>query len=131
MLLSTIKLIRYSLGIVLLLVAINALGGGYYGMAGAKDIPIEWLKGSPFRNYFHPSLILFIFVGGSSLTAAIAVFKRLSQAKFAAYLSGIIILVWISVQLLIIGCVSWMQPTIAVTGLIILFLTWLLPKHEF
>ena len=49
---SAEKIIRYSLGILLLIVAVNAFGGGYYGMAGAKDVPIEWLKGSPFRNYF-------------------------------------------------------------------------------
>ena len=45
------KPVRYTLGLLLLLVAINAFGGGYYGMAGAKDVPVEWLEGSPFHNY--------------------------------------------------------------------------------
>lgn len=46
------KLIRWILGILLLVVAINAFAGGYYGLSGAKNIPTEWLKGSPFRDYF-------------------------------------------------------------------------------
>ena len=28
--------------------ALNAFAGGYYGLAGAKGVPIEWLRGQPF-----------------------------------------------------------------------------------
>jgi len=51
--------IRYSLGALLIILAVNAFGGGYYGMAGAEGVPIEWLNGSPFPNYFIPGLFLF------------------------------------------------------------------------
>ena len=125
------KFIRYTLGILLLCVAINAFGGGYYGMAGAKNVPTEWLKHSPFHNYFVPSLILFVCVGGSSLVAAIAVFRRHRFARKAAFICGVIILIWLSAQMAIIGYVSWMQPTTGIAALLILFLTWLLPKNEF
>ena len=73
--------VQIPLGILLLVLALNALGGGYYGMAGAKDIPREWLKGSPFRDYFIPGLILLIFVGGSALVAAILVFIKTGWQK--------------------------------------------------
>jgi len=55
----TEKIIFYSLGVLLLFVAINAFGGGYYGMAGAKDVPTEWLKGSPFRNHKQKELLFY------------------------------------------------------------------------
>jgi len=122
--------IRFTLGFLLVLLALNAFGGGYYGMAGAENVPMEWLKGSPFRNYFIPSLILFICVGGSALIAAIAVFKQYHTARKAAFICGIITLLWLTVQVAIIGYVSWMQPTTAVAAFIILFLTWQLPKYE-
>jgi hypothetical protein len=122
------KGLRYTLGTLLLLVAVNALGGGYYGMAGAKDVPTEWLQGSPFRNYFIPGIILFLVVGGSSFIAAVAVFRRHRIAFKAAFTCAMIIVVWLSGQITIIGYVSWMQPATAVASLLILILTWVLSK---
>ena len=124
------KRIRYLLGSVLLFVALNAFGGGYYGLSGAKDIPTQWLNGSPFTSYFVPSLILFFIVGGSCFLAAIAVFKRHRLGKIMAFISGVIMLVWISVQLFIIGYVSWMQPAITLAAVFVLTLSILLPKQS-
>ena len=120
----TDKFVRNALGILLLVLAINAFGGGYYGMAGAKNIPTEWLKGSPFSNYFVPSLILLVGIGGSALLAAIFVFRQYTQARKAAFICGIIVILWLIVQVTIIGYVSWMQPTTAVAAILILLLAW-------
>jgi MFS family permease len=122
------KFIRYALGILLLLLAINAFAGGYYGMAGAKNIPMEWLKNSPFHNYFIPSLILFIVIGGSSLFAAVTVFRRDRFGRKASLLCGVIILIWLGVQIAIIGYVSWMQPATAIAAVLIIFLSFLIPE---
>ncbi len=124
------NIIRYSLIILLLLVAINAFSGGFYGMAGAESVPKEWLKGSPFSSYFIPGLFLFIVVGGSAFLAAIFMLRRHRLARKAAYVCGIIILLWLLVQVIIIGYVSWMQPTTATAAIIILLLTWQLSKYD-
>ena len=121
---------RYSLGSLLAFIALNAFGGGYYGLSGAKGIPTEWLEGSPFRDYFVPSLILFVVVGGLSLFAAIAVFKRFRTARATASTAGIFVLVWLAVETVIIGYVSWMQPTTAAAAVLVLLLTWLLPTSN-
>jgi len=126
---STEKFIRYTLGILLLVLALNAFAGGYYGMAGAKNVPVEWLKDSPFHSYFIPGIILFLCVGGSAFFAAIAVFMQRRIARKAAFFCSTIVLLWLSVQVVIIGYVSWMQPATAVAAVIILFLTWQLRKH--
>src|SRR5690606_17563737 len=120
--------IRYSLGALLIILAVNAFGGGYYGMAGAEGVPIKWLNGSPFPNYFIPGLFLFLFVGGSALVAAISVFKHYGIARTASLTSGIIAIVWIIVQIAVIGYVSWMQPVTAIVGVLIVFLGAILPK---
>jgi hypothetical protein len=123
-------LVRYSLGSLLAFGAINAFGGGYYGLSGAEGVPVEWLEGSPFRSYFVPSLVLFVVVGGSFLFAAIAVFSNSRIARVSALAAGVVVLVWIVVQVSIIGYVSWMQPTTAGAGLLILLLAWLLPRRS-
>jgi hypothetical protein len=121
--------IRYLLGALLTFGAINAFAGGYYGLSGAKGVPLEWLAGSPFTDYFIPSLILFVVVGGAFSFAAIAVFMRSRLARVSAFAAGTVVLVWIGVQLAIIGYVSWMQPTTLLTGVFVLVLTWLLPTN--
>ena len=45
---------RYLLVVWLMFGAINAFAGGYYGLSGAKGVPLEWLASSPFSDYFHP-----------------------------------------------------------------------------
>jgi hypothetical protein len=68
-------------------------------MSGAKGVPTEWLEGSPFRDYFIPSLILFVVVGGSILAAAIAVFARFRMVRLTAFTSGVILFGWLAVQI--------------------------------
>ena len=116
------KAIRYSLGSLLVFGALNAFGGGYYGLSGAKGVPTEWLEGSPFSDYFVPSLILLVVVGGAFMVAAIAVLRNLRIARLAALTAGIVVLGWLTVQLAIIGYVSWMQPTTAIAGALVLVL---------
>ena len=124
------KIIRIALGTILAIIAVNAFGGGYYGMAGAKDIPTEWLEGSPFSSYFIPALFLFVVVGGACLFTSIAVFKQWKMARSGSFISGILMLSWILVQLSIIGYVSWMQPAIFIAGLCVLALAWLLRSES-
>ncbi len=121
---------RYTLGILLIILAVNAFGGGWYGMSGTPDIPLEWLENTPFTNYFIPSLILFIVVGGASLAAGILVFRISRVARLASFFAGMITVIWLSVQMSMIGYVSWMQPTTAVVAAVILILTWLLPSNQ-
>lgn len=119
---------RYSLGVLLAFVALNALGGGYYGMAGARDVPIEWLSGSPFHNYFIPGLFLFAVIGGTAIFSSVTVFLKLRIAKTAVIICGILLLTWIAVQVSIIGYVSWMQPATVIVAVTLLLLNWQLSR---
>lgn len=124
------KAVRYALGTFLAFIALNAFGGGIYGLSGAKAIPVEWLEGTPFRTYLIPSLILFAIVGGSCLLASIAVFARWAQARVLAFVAGVVLVGWISVQFAMIGFVSWMQPTMAIVGGLIAALVSMLWRDE-
>ena len=121
--------IRYVLGGLLAFGALNAFGGGYYGMAGAEDVPKEWLEGSPFDDYFIPGLVLFVVVGGSFLAAAIAVSANQRLARAAAFVAGTIVLGWLAAETAVLGYVSWMQPAATIGGLLVLLLAWHLPHR--
>ena len=125
---SIVPTIRSVLGPLLAVGAVNAFAGGYYGLSGAEGVPTEWLEGSPFSDYYVPSLFLFVVVGGSLLFAAIAVFARPHIAGISAAVAGLVVLGWIVVQVAVIGYVSWMQPTTFVAGLLILVLARSLAK---
>ncbi|EKD31644.1 MAG: hypothetical protein ACD_77C00282G0006 [uncultured bacterium] len=122
--------LRYTLGVLLAFGALNAFGGGYYGMSGAEGVPLEWLEGSPFKNFFIPSLILFIVVGGSFLATAILCFAGYKYARQSVFATVAIVYTWLIVQMIIIGYVSWMQPTTAGWGILCLILAWYLPKQK-
>lgn len=123
-------IMRYALGVLLAFAALNAFGGGYYAMSGAKGVPIEWLNGSLFQDYFIPGLILFFIIGGAFLISAIAVVGRFRIARVATFTAVVIVFIWLGVQILIIGYVSWMQPVTAGVALFILFLASLVLKQE-
>jgi hypothetical protein len=104
------------------------LPGPAYQHSGAGAVPTGWLKGSPFVDYFVPSLILLVVVGGSFLTAAYAVLAGLRIGRRAALAAGFVVLGWLTAQIAIIGYVSWMQPTIGAAGILVIGLAWLLPN---
>lgn len=110
---------RNVLAALLLLVGLNGLAGGYYGMSGARSVPVEWLEGSPFSNYFIPGLILFIAVGiFCTISAALLIMRAKSSVSFGKA-SGILLIAWIVIQMLIIGYVSFLQPLMFFIGLVI------------
>jgi hypothetical protein len=120
--------LRYILGALLTFATLNAFAGGYYGLAGAKGVPREWLRGSPFPDYFVPSLILVVVVGGSLLLATVAVFARWRQDRLFAIAAAAIAFGWLAIEVAIIGYVSWMQPATAIGGALLLVLAWQLPS---
>ena len=118
---------RFLLGGLLAFVALNAVAGGFYGISGAEDVPLEWLEGSPFSSYFIPSLVLMVVVGGIFVFASIAVFTNARTARVAALGAGAVLVIWLAVQVAIIGYVSWMQPSMAFCAVVVLVLSWFYP----
>lgn len=104
------------------IVGVNALGGMAYALGGAKAVPTEWLKRSPFSSYRIPGLYLGTVVGNSCLLAAWAAASDDRRARPAALASSAVMLSWIAAQLAIIGYRSPLQPAIAATGAVVGYL---------
>ena len=115
---------RYILGALLSFLALDAFGGGYYALAGARGVPVEWLSGSGLSSYFVPGLTLIAVVGGSAALAAVAVLARHWRGFDLARIAGWILVAWLITQLAIIGFVSWLQPATAAVAIAILWLAY-------
>jgi hypothetical protein len=101
---------------------------------------VDQLEGTPFPDYLVPGIILFVFMGiypvlvGFGLikdrwkwTNALNPFKNFRWAWTGALAAGIILLIWIGTETLMLGYISFLQPVMAVWGVLILFLA-LLPN---
>jgi hypothetical protein len=119
---------RTILIVILAVVALNAFGGAWYGVMGARSVPREWLRGSPFSDYIIPSIVLGLVVGGSCLVALIAQILRRRSANGLALVAGVVLVCWITIQLAFIGYVSPLQPIMATVGVSILVLAGLLKQ---
>jgi hypothetical protein len=104
---------------------------------GLLQMPVEMLAGTPFPNYLIPGLILCVVLGlGAFFVLACLFFlpdwgwaARLNPVKgqhwtwTAAALFGLALMIWITVQVLMIGLGSVLQPLYFGVGLAILLLT--------
>ena len=101
------RLLTYSLLAVLIFQGLSGLAGGF-GLVGdpsgaALGMPLEWLDGSPFSTYLVPGLILLVVLGIGPLIVAFMVVRAKTGAGWASVATGIALLVWIGVEVAIIG----------------------------
>lgn len=100
------RLIRWAIGLELFL-GVGAIGGGIALMAGPNGevipLPVSALAGSPFSDYFVPGLILFTILGVGPLVAAMFAWRRRRAAPVLAFAAGGALIIWIVVEIWIIG----------------------------
>ncbi len=65
--------------------------------------PVSALSGSPFDSYFVPGLILFTVLGLGPFGAAMLGWARHPLAPFAAVAVGGALLIWLAVEIAIVG----------------------------
>ena len=66
-------------------------------------LPLSVLEDSPFETYFVPGLILFCALGLGPLVAAALAWRRHPLAPLAASAIGAALLIWLAVEIAMIG----------------------------
>ncbi len=93
--------------VVEVLLGVGALGGGLVLMIAPRGeimpLPLSALAGSPFYTYFVPGFILFGVLGLGPLVAARLAWRRHPLAPTAAFIVGAGLLIWVAVEIAIIG----------------------------
>lgn len=123
-----------ALGAVLAFVALGAIVGGF-GLVSSPDgsnlgMSTSILRGTPFTDFTIPGLLLLVVIGIGSGVGALIVFCRHYWSGVSGMLFGGALLIWITVQVLMLGLVSWMQPVYWLLGAAELLLGYLIRRGE-
>jgi hypothetical protein len=125
--------IEIILGIVLTLVAVGAIPAGLAMIikpdGSILHLPPEIIQGSPFKDFLIPGIYLFGVNGLAGLAGAIICFVHSRFSAISGLILGIGLVVWIIVQLLTTGLISWMQPAYFAIGLVEIALGLLIMKQ--
>ena len=83
---------------------------GGVGMAGnGVGFPMSYLDNSPFTSFLVPALILGVVVGGTQLAGVIGLLAGRRWGLLLSVVAGFGMLIWIFVELAIIGEYSVLQ----------------------
>jgi hypothetical protein len=94
--------------------ALTTFLGGIALIANWIAMPVEMLQGSPFSSYLFPGLSLSIIVGGSALVATILLIRKSKFGLLFATASGIIIMFFEFVEVLVIGSPAGVARTLQI-----------------
>jgi hypothetical protein len=115
--------------------ALSGLGGGVFLIAdptgGTLNLPLSFLRNSPFPDYLIPGIILFTVLGVYPLIVTAGLWKRKYWGWLGSIFLGIALLIWIFVEIIMIGYQSKppLQLIYGILGIAILYLT-LLPSTK-
>jgi len=117
-------IIRFSCITLLFFNSVSALfGGGAFiidPLGEFLQAPLGLLKHSPFETFLIPGIILFTFIGISSLVVAVLVIKSARSYPLALVYQGIVNIIWIIVQLIMIRQFDALQAVYFCLGAILI-----------
>lgn len=113
---------RTLLGLLLFNV-VSAVGGGLALMLEWIPEQASWVRETDFESNYFPGVILLAVVGGSSVVAAVAMFKDSDGWPLAAIVAGTIMVFWIVGEVASIRAFHFLQVIYAVTGALVVVAT--------
>ena len=93
------------------------------------SMPIELLDNSPFNNFFIPGIILFTIIGLGSIIIAVLVIRKHKYIRWLVIASGGSLVIWITVQVIMIRPINVLQVIYFLTGLILVIVASLRPAQ--
>lgn len=97
----------YALLGLLLFQGISGLFGGFALVwdptGGILRMPLSLLDGSPFNTYLIPGIILLLVLGIFPMVVFLGLWRRKPWSLSAAFLVSIALLVWIGVEIMMVG----------------------------
>jgi hypothetical protein len=108
------------LGCIQIFIALGAIPAGVGYLSDTTGIgmgaSVELLKNSPLSSFLIPALFLLIVHGFGNVAGAILSFRKNRIAGKTGLALGLILCVWIIIQVYCIGLSSFMQPMFLLIG---------------
>ena len=122
------KKLYYILGSLQAFTAIGAIpaGIGYLMDTSGKVMgaSTELLANSPLKSFLLPGLFLLLINGVANLAGAYFSFTRSRYAGYIGLILGILLTLWIIIQVAWISLMSFLQPLFLIIGFISIFISW-------
>ncbi len=84
--------------------ALSAIAGGVgLLMPGSLGMPLSMIENSPFTSFFWPGIILLLVIGGSQVLAFVTLLRRTPGCLFWTAVAGFAMVIWIVVEVAIMG----------------------------
>lgn len=113
-----------SLAVLLGIVGINGVYGGVGLMRDGMGMPADWVERLPFGSWALAGVALLLGVAAPQFASCWLVLTRSHRAALGAALAGVVLVAWIVVQILLLRRYFFLQPVIAVLGLVEVALAW-------
>lgn len=85
----------------------------------------EWLKQTPFANYFIPGIILFVANGLCSFIAFAALLLNQRNYSWLVIAQGVILSGWIIIQIFLLQTVYFLHIILGSAGIALIILGWI------
>ncbi|MBD3276510.1 MAG: hypothetical protein GF372_14435 [Candidatus Marinimicrobia bacterium] len=113
---------KRSLGVLQVLIGVGAMFGGFGLMMDPSGVSlgmsVAYLQGTPFQTFFIPGIVLFLMNGLGTLAALYFTFKNHRYASYLAMVFGAGLVLWIVIQVALIGYQSLLQPLYFILGIL-------------
>lgn len=128
------KLLKITAIILLIFTGISALAGGY-GLimdpsGKAVNIPLEYLRQTPFPDYLLPGIILFMAIGILSLIVAFTALRSFKNYPYFIILQGCILAGWILIQMMLIQTLHALHVVYGSVGIVLIIMGFMLRVQQ-
>ena len=128
------KTIRYAVVVLLLLLSLTAMLGGWALMddpgGGNLGISVDLLADTPWQDYQIPGLVLLLLFGIFSLVIALATLFAVRWHGVLVLLQGLALAVWLGAEMYYGIILAWIQYPYFILAILLIILGYYLQRKD-
>ena len=123
----------FGLGVLQAIIGLGAIGGGLLLVidpsGNTLGVPASLIEGTIFPDFLIPGIFLLVVNGFGSSIGAVFSFSKSQYTQGIAIVLGVVLVLWIVIQVIIIKSIGWLHGIYFFLGIIELWLGWYIRRH--